>query len=282
MSNSRKIKESDNLKNYPPKISLTLSLFFLLLIFTAGFVSSVQIEINEQYSQQETFIAKISGNFIDVPTSNNILFYRDHVRKPTNVNILKIQDAYYAYAILNNKEPGNYSMRIENIRYKIGTQTKNDDVIKNFTISGETADFYVSPGVLKTTDDFSLELTNLRDSSLEVEISYDNSSDASGGFFESFFGGGSSTQTVTLSSGQIKKIDFVFDDSLNQSTLKTITLESENITYEVPAYLEMENKTDDEGVGKLNFESLLLNVSMATDSNTTRVLYLQNKEDFSV
>ncbi|MEX2017214.1 MAG: hypothetical protein WD876_01965, partial [Candidatus Pacearchaeota archaeon] len=50
----------------------------------------------------------------------------------------------------------------------------------------------------------------------------------------------------------------------------------------VPVYLEMENKTDDNGVGNLNFESLLLNVSMATDSNTTRVLYIQNKEDFSV
>ena len=277
-------KQADNMKSSNVKIFLLLTSFLFILIVSVSFISAIQIEMNEEFSQDETLMAKITGNFVDALTSNNIFFYREHVRVPTQFSLEKVESDYYLYALLSNKNAGNYSIQIQNLRYKIGTQVKDDDVIKNFTITEEIADFYVVPGFVRTEDDFSLELTNLRDGSLEVEITFGNYSSGDG-FFESFFGSGSedSTQTVSLSSGQTKKVDLQFDDSLTESTFKTIFLESENTSYSVPVYMETENTTTNSGeIGKLKFTPPSLNVSMATGSNKTRIIYLTNVENASV
>ena len=274
-------KESDNII----KISRSLKVILLLTIFSILFIlpiiSAVQIEMKGEYSKGETLIAKITGNFVDALGSGNVFFYRDHVRVPTQFTLSKINGDYYLYALLLNKVQGNYSLRIQDVRYKIATQITDDDVIQNFTISNETADFYVSPGVIRTSDDFSLELTNLRDNKIEVEITSENSSDEEG-FFESLFGTGSSTQTVELSSGQTKKVNFEFNDSLNESTLTTINLTSENISYSVPVYMEVNGTKKTEGTGELTFEPSLFNVSIATNSNTSRIIYLYNNKDLPV
>jgi hypothetical protein len=274
-------KGSDNLKSISLKTFLLLTIFSILFILP--FVSAVQIETKDSFLQGETLIAKISGNFVDQLGSGNILFYRGHVRVPTQFTLSKINDDYYLYALLLGKGQGNYSLQIQGVKYKVATQVKDDAVIRNFTITNETADFYAVPGFVKTKDDFSIELTNLKDNSIEVEIVSENSS-TSGGFFESLFGTGSSTQTITLSSGQTKKINFLFDGTLNESTLRAINLSSENTSYSIPLYMEVNGaqKSNVEGTGKLSFEPLIINVSLATGSNTTRIVYLHNKEDLPV
>lgn len=264
-----------------PKNVLLLTFFLTILIILIQSISAIQIEMKDKFSQGETLIAKISGNFVDVPTSNNIFFYRGHVRVPMTFNISKIEDDYYLYALLSGKVAGNYSMQIQNVRYYQANKIVDNDTIKNFTVTEDTADFYVIPGFLKTTDDFSLELTNLRDNKIEITITSENAS-GDAGFFESLFGTGSSTQIVGLSSGQTKKVNFNFDDSLIESEFKTINLESENTSYSVSVYMEVKNKSSSEGTGKLNFEPLVFNISMSTNSNTTRVIYLYNKENISV
>ena len=273
-----KRRQDDNKKSPNPKRFLLLTFSLIILI---QIISAVQIEMNEEYSSGETLIAKITGNFVDALGSGNIFFYRDHVRVPTQFTLSKINEDYYLYALLLNKVQGNYSLQIQDVRYKIATQVKDDDVIQNFTIKNETADFYVSPGVIRTSDDFSLELTNLRDNKIEVEITSENSSDAEG-FFESLFGTARTTQTVELSSGQTKKVNFEFNDSLNQSTLTTINLTSQNISYYVPVYMEVNDTKKTEGTGELTFEPSIFNVSIATNSNTSRIIYLYNNEDLPV
>src|SRR3990172_11874056 len=173
-------KQADNMKSSNVKIFLLLTSFLFILIVSVSFISAIQIEMNEEFSQDETLMAKITGNFVDALTSNNIFFYREHVRVPTQFSLEKVESDYYLYALLSNKNAGNYSIQIQNLRYKIGTQVKDDDVIKNFTITEEIADFYVVPGFVRTEDDFSLELTNLRDGSLEVEITFGNYSSGDG------------------------------------------------------------------------------------------------------
>ncbi len=274
---------NDNLKPFNVKVFLLLTLFSIL--FLLPLVQAIQIETKEEFAQDETMIAKISGNFVDSFGTGNIFFYREHVRVPTQFSLSKIKDDYYLYATLSRssgKNPGNYSLQIQNVKYKVGTQIKEDDVIKNFTINNETADFYVVPGFIKTKGDFYLELTNLRDWSMEVEVTSENSSTSED--FWSFFGTGSTTQTIALSSGQTKKVNFQFDDTLNESTLQTITFESENTSYSVPVYMETENNTiTNRGeVGKLSLEPFIFNVSVATNSNTTRIIYLYNRENASV
>ncbi|MEK6830160.1 MAG: hypothetical protein AABY15_08655, partial [Nanoarchaeota archaeon] len=245
-------------------------------------ISAVQIETKDGFSQGETLIAKISGNFVDPLGNGNILFYRGHVRVPTQFALSKINEDYYLYALLSGKTAGNYSLQIQGVKYKVATQVKDDDIIRNFTITNETADFYVAPGFLKASDNFSLELTNLKDNSIEIEVVSENST-AGGGFFSSLFGTGSNTQTVTLSSGQTKKVNFGFAANLNESTLRTINLTTDSTSYSIPVYMEIKNVFKEiEGTGELTFEPLLFNVSIATNSNTSRVIYLFNKKDLPV
>lgn len=262
----------------------SLFLIFIISVICISFISAVEVEMNDEFSRGETLIAKISGNFIDAPASGNILFYREHVRVPMQFNFSKINDEYYLYALLSDKAPGNYSLQIQDVEYKVGVETSDETIIKNFTILDETADFYVVPGYIIVTDDFHLELTNLQDRKIKVEITAENSSesDEDAGFFESLFGSGSSTETVELSSGQTKEVDFVFDNSLNESTFKEIKLVTENTSYSVPVYMDINKSKIIEGTGKLTFEPTLINVSLATGSETTRIIYLYNKEDISV
>jgi hypothetical protein len=276
-------KKSDNLKHSSMKILLQLAFFFSVLIISIGFISAVQIDMKDNFSQSETLIAKISGNFIDAPSSSGILFYRDYVRVPTQFNLSKIGDDYYLYAVLSNKIAGNYSMWIKNVRYMVGTEMKDDDIIRNFTISNATADFYVVPGFLKASDDFSLELTNLQDYSVEVRATLENAPESPGGFLESLFGasGSETEQTLEISSGGTKKAYFNFDSNLNESGFENVLLESENTSYSVPVYMDMGNRTAEKGTGAIEFEPSILNVSMATGSNATRVIYLYNRGNLS-
>jgi len=271
-------KDGNNLKILNVKLFSLLVFSLSILIISIQIISAVQIEMNDEYSQGETLIAKISGNFIDAIGNSNILFYRDYIRVPTQFTISKINEDYYLYAILTNKVQGNYSLQIQNVKYKVATQVKEDTIIKNFIIKNTTADFYVTPGFVKTSEDFFLELTNLLDSKIQIEIFYENSSEEEG-FFESLFGTGSSTQTVELSSGQIKKINFYFNDSINESTLTTINLTTENISYSVPVFMEFNGTKKIEGTGELTFEPLFLNVSLPTNSNTIRIIYLNNIDE---
>ena len=281
---------NNKIKSHNSKSSILLNILFLLIIFSVmlivsvDFISAIQIEMNKEFAQQETMIAKISGNFIDALGNNNILFYREHVKVPTQFTLSKISDDYYLYAVLSNKIAGNYSLQIQNAKYKIGTQIKEEDVIKNFTITNNTADFYVVPGFVKTKENFSLELTNLRDNKIEVEITPQNNSNSKEtGFFESLFGTGAGFETIELSSGQTKKVEFDFDDTLLESDFKGILLESGNTSYSVTVYMEVKNKTTEkEGVGRLNFEPLVLNISIATNSSAKGIIYLKNKENLSV
>ena len=64
--------------------------------------------------------------------------------------------------------------------------------------------------------------------------------------------------------------------------MKTINLTSENTSYSVPVYMEFNNTKKKEGTGKLVFAPLAINISMATNSNTTRMIYLENRENLSV
>lgn len=267
------------------KIFLSLVIFLFLIIPS---VSAIEIQLNENYSIGETLIAKISGNFVDTPNSNNIFLYQDgHIPVPTQFSVSRIDNTYYAYTTLIDKSAGNYSLKIKNVRYYQVNTILDDDLIKNFTIKNEIADFYVIPGFLDTDKDFSLKLTSLKDNDVVVYVNPEKSSSSSS-FFDSLFGGNSDSEetdsefNVTLSSGQSKNITLYLDRTLTEPTLKIINISSENTDYSIPVYMNVENTTKDVGTGNLRFSSVVFNVSLATNSNTTRVLYLENTGNDSV
>lgn len=250
------------------------AVIFLMLLFLMPVIIASQIEMNSDFSQGETLIAKISGEFYDTIQEQNILLYRGHVRIPFDIDVVRLDDDYYVYAQLIGKEPNNYSLSLENVRYFKQSKLIDEPIKFNFTVNSETADFYVEPGFLVTDKDFSLEVTNLKD----YEITIGKTETETGqSFFDILFGSSSSEGSVVFGSYETKDIDFSIDD-INQTGLKMIILSSENTRYEIPVYVmvlggQTLEKNDNKG---LIFSPSDLSITMATNSDAKRIVYLYN------
>ncbi len=193
-------------------------LVFVLL--SIQLASSASIDMNPDYKQGETIIAKISGNFIDSILEENVFFYRGHVKIPMNYDVAKIGEYFYVIASTIGKTENNYSLRIQGIQYSNpGGIIVEDDIIKNFSIINKTADFAIDKGFIITSQGFSIEVQSLQGSSVKVDV--DN------------FNKTNSVDSVTLSAQQIKTIDFQVTKS-NVTVFGTITLSSSNTEYKIP------------------------------------------------
>ncbi|MBU1501637.1 MAG: hypothetical protein KJ905_02585 [Nanoarchaeota archaeon] len=240
-----------------------LIFLFLIIILAASSVSAVELQFTKDspnFNQGETLISVASGNFIDQITSNNILFYQDHVRIPMDFEVSKIGDDFYIYALLSNKPEGNYSMRINDVSYTKVLEIVDDELIQNFTISNATVDFYVTPGFVKTSEDFYLDVQNIQDASITINV---DSSLAS------------SSNSVSLSSGELKRINFDLDSNTNE-TIGRVNLSSGNTAYSVPLFVEKKSSSSEVQGLAFRIEPRIVNVSLATNSSTERILYLIN------
>jgi len=192
-------------------------LIVFIFLFLLSFFSAASINMNEEFDSGETLIANIKGNFVTPITDSNVFFYRGHVRIPLTYDVQKINNEYYVYAQLLDKEENNYSISIEDVTYFVGSGTSTEDIVKTFTITNLTADFSVNPGFLYTSKDFSLELRNLQES----EITVDNSEG----------------ESLDLLSGEIKDLDFDISNMANETGLVFIELSTENLIYSIPIYI---------------------------------------------
>src|SRR3990167_2662125 len=100
------------------KKTLLILLFLSLIIIPT--LSAVELKFTKnssEFKQGETLISYFSGNFLDQIISENVLFYEDHTRVPFDFSISKINNDFYIYTLLQDKEFGNYSIHIEGVRY---------------------------------------------------------------------------------------------------------------------------------------------------------------------
>ncbi|MBU2615653.1 MAG: hypothetical protein KKC19_00965 [Nanoarchaeota archaeon] len=239
---------------------------FLILIFTTPTLLAVETQFTKEsniFDQGETLIAKISGNFIDRITTENILFYQDHVRIPITYDVKKINDNFYIYSLLLNKPSGNYSLRINDVEYIEGLKITDAEIRMNFTITSETADFYVTPGVVESNDDFFLKLRSLGGATTKVKI---DSQDAF-----------THNSSVELTSGGTKNVNFFINDS--EKILREITLSSENTTYTIPVLAGNPKTPFSNKALSFKFEPNTIDVSFATNSEATRIIYIVNNND---
>ncbi|MCP6719672.1 MAG: hypothetical protein KJI71_05665, partial [Patescibacteria group bacterium] len=207
------------------------SVVFLTILFLIfPLVSAIDFEINSEFDQGETLLAKFSGNFLEPVTESNIFFYRGHVRIPVVYDIREIDDEFYLYALLTGKDSGNYSVALEDVRYMKGVEISEEDIVKEFTITENTALFSINPGFVETFEDFSIKIQNLQESKITVEITtgLDNII-------------GNSTE---LKSGEIKDIEFdLIEDS--PQTKETAIFTSGNLTYEIPIFITTNTTRED-------------------------------------
>jgi len=224
-----------------------IGVFLLVILFSLQLVASLEIiGIKQEYSQGETLIAKIEGNFVTSITRDNVLFYRSHVRVPMEFSLDRLNDDYYVSAFLP-KNSGNYSLAIEGAQYMVGSEISEDNVFANFSILDSIADFSVEPGFLIADKDFVLTVQNLLNTKIVIDYSVLNENtvqddSAEGGFWDSLFGGdpfiveGEGNNSLELKSGEKKDINFVLGN-ISASEIKIIKLASGNFSYEIPIYV---------------------------------------------
>jgi len=238
-------------------------IFFLVFLFLFfPLVSSFEFNLKQEINQGETLMATLSGNFLEPILKENIFFYQAHVRVAFNFDIAKIDDKYYIYASSLGKSPNNYSIEIKKLKSRLGYEVIERDFVQNFSIKEEWADFAVIPGFIVTEDDFYIEIQNLKISNIKVKI-------------DSNIKVENDIKLLSIETGEIERVNFEIKNS-DVSMYEKVNLSYGNTTYEIPIYLyKMDVKTKDKEE-KFRFEPLEFNLSMTTNSNTTRIFYVYN------
>jgi len=236
-------------------------IFFTILFLIFPLISAVDFEMNSEFDQGETLLAKISGNFLEPVTEDNVFFYRGHVRIPMVYDIVEVDDEFHLYALSTGKDSGNYSVALEDVEYMKGAYASEENIFKNFTITENIALFSVNPGFVETFEDFSIKIQNLQESKITVEITTG---------FDNIIG-----NSTELKSGEIKDIEFDLIDNPPSST-ETVIFTSGNLTYEISVFITTNTTREDKKERDFRFEPSVLDVSMATNSDADRIIYLTN------
>jgi len=250
-----------------------LAIIFIFL-FLISAVSAAEIQMKNNYSSGETLIAKISGDFKTPILTDNIIFYRGHVKIPMDYDVGKINDNYYVYAMLpETGELTNYSVIVRGASYSQGNQIVSKDIIGNFTISPTRANFSVNPGFVITKTDFSINLQNFESHDLDISIKINKQGETKG-FFASIFGSADEdTTSVAVKSGATSKIDFKLQD-FNQSIFQTITMSTKSIEYTLPVYIFVD--ISEPQLEDFRFEPTESNISINVNSQKTKIIYIYN------
>jgi hypothetical protein len=249
-------------------------IFGLLIVFSVlslvPLISAVEFDVNSNYSLGETMIAKVSGNFISPLTNSNVFFYQGHVRIPMQYNVVQEDGDYYIYAVLVGKETGDYSISIENSQYRVGAEVVGTNLVKNFSITNNKADFSVSPGAISTSGTFSIEIQNLAENQIVVDVNtaQDNNTER-----EILISSANSTATsFTLKSGEKKNIEFT--PGVGDKEARTIQINTLNMTYKIPVYLSAVLEGNQEPTFSLEPSNLIY--SFITGEIINKTVYLYN------
>ncbi len=257
------------------------SSIFILLLLILPFVSAVQINMKSNYTQGETLIASVSGNFLTQIQQQNVFLYNGHVRISFIPIVQKIEGTPYIYGQLDGKSPGNYSLIISGITYSESGKTNSSDIIQNFTITNSSADFSIDPGVVASSNNFAINVQNLAGNSISVSSFLENSTmtPASSGIFGALLGESSASLTPTtitsISSGQTKQILFSVNAS-DQDQLIYAAFETNNTVYEIPVFITANATSQNNFQTPLLFEPQQETFSMSTNSNSSSFLLLYN------
>ncbi len=221
-------------------------IFILVIVLLVPLISSIEIQMPSEISQGQTVIAKVSGNFLDPILLNNIEFYRGHTQTSFDYSVGKIGNDYYIYFQTLSKPQNNYSVLITGVRYYVGAQISNKDIEKNFSVTFETSDFKINPGFVITDRDFSISVQNLKSEIITINLNTEINFGSSQGFFDFLFNNQevSSSESIEILSGETEDIDISLN-GINETTIRTITLSSENTEYEIPVYLILELSSEE-------------------------------------
>tara|TARA_Y100000034_G_C6907017_1_gene421239 strand:- start:2366 stop:3736 length:1371 start_codon:yes stop_codon:yes gene_type:complete len=235
------------------KTKLLLIIISLILIPT---VLAIQIDLSRStYQPGELLQAEITGNFISLESENVLIYEQGKVHSTPVISDLTYEsNIYYFYAILPNSE-GDYSVRIEDAKYTVGGQTKDDTIIEEFTIQESNGSaLSINPGFVIADEDFEIKVKSLtgnlditaileatgqeqtaflvedseellsfsvsgitEPTNISISLEINDEDEESGGFLEDLFGGGSDESEDGPSTSEYIIPVFVIDKIIKPS-----------------------------------------------------------------
>ena len=255
---------------------LAITFLFLTLITTASALSIISPTTIDQGS---TIIFTLEGNILEPITKSDVGFFEQHVQIPFDYDIEKIEGTYYIYALIPYEQKS-YSLRIEDIYFKENNEFQTSNLETNFTISENTAEFNVNPGLkLLSGDSFEIQLYNNLNTDLPITYSI----------------AGEEKQT-TLPLQESTSLTINVED-IEGTSLNTLSIASANSQFEMPVYVirqefapeTQEPIIDDEGNviepseisegSKLQFSSNTIDETLKTSEIRQITLGLINSGD---
>jgi hypothetical protein len=264
-------------KGFGTKGLIILSILFAFVLLIFPMISAVEFDIDANYSSGQTMLTKVSGNFLIPITRDNVFFYSGHVRIPMDYDIATIQGDYYIYASLVGKTEGNYSISIENVKYMNGNSVVTGNLVRNFSITNETADFSVIPGFVSTSGDFYLDVQNLQDNQIVIDVN--TASNISGREIIISDSGGEG-DSIPVKSGEIKRINFEL--GAGNASLNFIELKTENTDYLIPVYISSSSQQAQSPSSTQQLVPSELILPIPTNTVTKQTVYLYNSGDAEI
>lgn len=270
------------------KAVLLLSVF-LLASLVIGFASAVQPEITlskSGYYPGETLEAEFPDVFLSTLTLNNISIYEGNSahKSPVQSGLVKSESRYLYYAVLPLSS-GSYSLKIENTKYSVNNVVSEDDIIKNFSISGTNTSYLsFNPGIISATSTFSIIVTAYN-SAQNITASF-----APSGFEQSFNLGNGNAKTLfipitginSFTKSEVKINSYslpAFVSPIYQPPAdnETPSDEDENVTGEIRDLIDVETETLEASVLEdidfyfdisiVNKDAVLRNISITTSDD---------------
>lgn len=259
------------------KKRILMLMILSLVLINLTFISAIKVEFQENISKEGAFTAQISGDFLTPIAKDNVIFFRERVDKtgfleiPLDFSLFKVGDTSYIYTSLSGKNSGIYQMKIEEVRYRQGGQTLNDDIIINFTIGENISDFSFTPGYIETKGDFSIEVENLQEEDIDLGITITTLSGEEDGIIN--FNEAKESK-ITFSPGT-HTINFGLEGKA-ESSIKLITLSTARDTYSLPAVITIEDAIIDYSVYSMSPFPSELDVKMSISSTKVKSIFIYN------
>jgi hypothetical protein len=166
----------------------------LIIVIALSFISAVDLDVKSSYNPGETMQLEIPDIFIDNLKLDNIGIYSENSvhKSPVESGLIKTERNSLYYAILP-ENTGNYTFKIENMKYWVGSVETSETIIKNFTIIGTNSSYLsFSPGYLEVSNDFSIKIKAYTPQDISVIFSPSN-------FEQNLYLSAGETKTVYIS-----------------------------------------------------------------------------------
>lgn len=237
-----------------------------ILVLSLSMVTAMEITLyKENYDKGETIIASISGNFLEPIKIDNVGVYRGHVQLPIDIDMILIDETYYIAGKLPLEE-NNYTIKIKDVNYREFNQVKEEDIEVNFSTINNTAEFALSPGVIFSTGDFDIDITNYNN--FPITLSY------------TFGYGNKSLQVPTQDSKTFK----ISTDNLDKTFIGDFYISSlSGYGYLLPSYIIINSSTNNLPVGKIiDFSLKSIDAQLNKDESYIYKTLIKNNAGYKI